>query len=138
MKNQVFYRLIFMGVLLVPMFFLGYQQYHLIYDRRNEGFIHVSKTGMKNYRKTHRYSLLIDSMMMSITMIAMHILKITKVLNVDFSNTMKDLLITSIPVTLKTSVVLVWVMLTLMSYGIGRIGNQVYLMKSKFSSYLDK
>lgn len=62
-------------------------------------------------------------------MIAMHILKITKVLNVDFSNTMKDLLITSIPVTLKTGIVLVWVMLTLMSYGIGRIGNLMYLIQ---------
>lgn len=129
MKNQVFYRLIFMGVLLVPMFFLGYQQYHLIYDRRNESFIHISRTGMKNYRKTHRYSLLIYSMMMSFTMIAMHILKISKVLNIDFSNTMKDLLITSIPVTLKTGVVLVWVMLTLMTYGIGRIGNLMYLIQ---------
>lgn len=113
-------------VLLGSLSLIGYHQSKLKMAQNNLPFIKTSKVGEKRFNRVENKSLLILSTLSTGLLMFMHFIKIERRLPIDWKNSLRDLLIIDVNISLALTYLLVLLAFSLLGFGFIKIGSASY------------
>lgn len=129
MINQYRFIIMNLSVLFGSLILIGYHQSKTKMSENNLPFIKTSKVGEKRYNKIENKSLLILSMLSVGLLMLMHFIKIERRLPINWNNSLRDLLIIDLNISLGLTYLSILLVLSLLGFVFIKIGSVNYQYK---------